>query len=31
MERPTAPGLGVAIPDGFVDGHPFKPGTLEYA
>jgi L-alanine-DL-glutamate epimerase-like enolase superfamily enzyme len=31
MERPTAPGLGVAIPDGFVDRNPFKPGALEYA
>ncbi|HEV8489857.1 MAG TPA: mandelate racemase/muconate lactonizing enzyme family protein [Candidatus Limnocylindrales bacterium] len=31
MKRPTAPGLGVALPEGFVDRYPYKPGALEYA
>ena len=31
MERPSAPGLGIELPDGFIDGHPYRPGTFEYA
>lgn len=31
MERPTAPGLGVALPDDFVERYPYQPGNYEYA
>ena len=31
MERPSAPGLGVALPDGFLEQHPYRPGNIEYA
>ena len=29
--RPTAPGLGVTLPDGFEARYPYQPGILEYA
>jgi L-alanine-DL-glutamate epimerase-like enolase superfamily enzyme len=28
---PTAPGLGVRLPDDFLERHPFAPGAIEYA
>jgi L-alanine-DL-glutamate epimerase-like enolase superfamily enzyme len=28
---PAAPGLGVRLPEGFADEHPFRPGAIEYA
>nr|MBA3234636.1 mandelate racemase/muconate lactonizing enzyme family protein [Chloroflexota bacterium] len=31
MMRPKAPGLGVALPDGFLEGYPYRAGIYEYA
>ena len=31
MERPSAPGLGVALPEGFEDKYPYRAGIVEYA
>jgi L-alanine-DL-glutamate epimerase-like enolase superfamily enzyme len=31
VERPSAPGLGITLDPAFVEGHPYRPGALEYA
>jgi L-alanine-DL-glutamate epimerase-like enolase superfamily enzyme len=31
VRPPSAPGLGVALPDGFEAAHPYRPGIVEYA
>lgn len=31
VEAPTAPGLGVSMPPGFAEAHPYRPGAIEYA
>lgn len=31
IERPTAPGLGITLDDGFADRHPYRAGVVEYA
>jgi L-alanine-DL-glutamate epimerase-like enolase superfamily enzyme len=31
VRRPLVPGLGVALPDGFEAGHPYRAGIVEYA
>jgi hypothetical protein len=28
---PTAPGLGVSLPEGFEDRYPYRPGIYEFA
>ena len=31
IERPSAPGLGITLPDDFAERYPYRPGVVEYA